>query len=155
MQKESKPKAWSVVFWVLSAACMGVIFWFSSRTATESTGQSNVFVEWLENLFGKNELWVFIVRKSAHCLEFAGLGLLLSAAMYFTKGKPCFLLPLGISSLYAVSDEIHQNFVEGRSCEFRDWAIDTVGALLGIIGFFVLYKIIQSIIDKNKKRTKK
>ena len=131
---------------------MGVIFWFSSRTATESTGQSNVFVEWLESLFGKNEIWVFIVRKSAHCLEFTGLAVLLSLALYFTRGKISYIISLLIASAYAVTDEVHQTFVEGRSCELRDWAIDTVGALLGIIGFYVLYKIIQAIINKKRKQ---
>lgn len=131
---------------------MGVIFWFSSKTAAESTGQSNVFVEWLENLFGKNEIWVFIVRKSAHCLEFTGLGLLVSAAVFFTKGKTNAIISLAIASAYAVTDEIHQIFVEGRSCELRDWVIDTVGALLGIIAFYVLFKIIQAIINKKRKQ---
>ena len=153
MQEDSnKNKKLAVLFWVLSAVCMGVIFWFSSRTATESTGQSNVFVEWLESLFGKNEIWVFIVRKSAHCLEFTGLAVLLSLALYFTRGKISYIISLLIASAYAVTDEVHQTFVEGRSCELRDWAIDTVGALLGIIGFYVLYKIIQAIINKKRKQ---
>ena len=130
---------------------MGVIFWFSSRTADESTGQSNVFVEWLINLFGESELWVFIVRKSAHCLEFTGLALLINFAMLFTRGKRSILLSTLFASLYGVTDEIHQIFVEGRSCEFRDWAIDTFGALLGALGFIILMYIITVII--NKKRT--
>ena len=153
MQEDNyKNKRLSVLFWILSAICMGVIFWFSSKTAAESTGQSNVFVEWLENLFGKNEIWVFIVRKSAHCLEFTGLGLLVSAAVFFTKGKTNAIISLAIASAYAVTDEIHQIFVEGRSCELRDWVIDTVGALLGIIAFYVLFKIIQAIINKKRKQ---
>ena len=130
---------------------MAVIFWFSSRTANESTSQSNVFVEWLENLFGKNEIWVFIVRKSAHCLEFTGLSLLLCAALYFTRNKSSILFATGIASLYAVSDEVHQIFVDGRSCEFRDWVIDTVGAIIGSFGFWVLYRIISAIIKRKKK----
>ncbi len=130
---------------------MGVIFWFSSRTADESTGQSNVFVEWLINLFGESELWVFIVRKSAHCLEFTGLALLINFAMLFTRRKRSILLSTLFASLYGVTDEIHQIFVEGRSCEFRDWAIDTFGALLGALGFIILMYIITVII--NKKRT--
>ena len=153
MQKESKKlNAKAAVFWALSVICMGVIFWFSSRTATESTEQSNVFVQWLESLFGNNEIWVFIVRKSAHCLEFTGLSLLFNCAWYFTKDKKCIWLSVLCASLYAVTDEIHQIFVEGRSCEFRDWAIDTFGALLGAIGFIVLYKIIEAIINKRKAK---
>ncbi|HMQ69297.1 MAG TPA: VanZ family protein [Ignavibacteria bacterium] len=34
------------------------------------------------------------------------------------------------TSLYGITDEIHQYFVLNRSCEFLDWVADTVGALL-------------------------
>ena len=152
MQKESKkPNVKAIVFWLLSAICMGVIFWFSSRTANESTNQSNFFVEWLESLFGQNEVWVFIVRKSAHCLEFSGLCLLLNCALYYTKEKKELPIAIGITSLYAVTDEIHQIFVEGRSCELRDWVIDTFGAVIGAIGFLILFYIISAIIKRKKK----
>ena len=131
---------------------MGVIFWFSSRTATESTQQSNTIVEWLISLFGESELWVFIVRKSAHALEFTGLALLLSFAFYFSRGKKSLLLSILVTSLYAVTDEVHQLFVEGRSCEFRDWAIDTAGAVIGAIAFSVILAIINAIIDKKEEK---
>ncbi len=131
---------------------MGVIFWFSSRTAEVSTGQSNVFVSWLINLFGESELWVFIVRKSAHCLEFTGLSLLVNFAFYYTRGKKSLIYSVILTSLYAVTDEIHQLFVEGRSCELRDWAIDTFGALIGALGFLVLITAINIIIQKKRKK---
>jgi len=54
------------------------------------------------------------------------------------------------ASIYAISDEVHQIFIDGRSCELRDWAIDTVGAILGAIGFLVIYLIIDAIIKKYK-----
>ena len=49
------------------------------------------------------------------------------------------------SRISALSDEVHQLFVEGRSCEFRDWAIDSFGAILGIIGFIIIFKIWYNI----------
>ncbi len=130
---------------------MAVIFWFSSQTADESNHQSNFFVEWLESLFGQNEIWIFIVRKSAHCLEFTGLSLLLSCAFYFSKNKITLPYSVGLTSLYAITDEIHQIFVDGRSCEFRDWVIDTIGAVIGALGFLVLYKLISAIIKRKKR----
>ena len=38
-----------------------------------------------------------------------------------------------IAAAYAVTDEIHQLFVPGRSCEFRDICIDAVGVLAGVL----------------------
>jgi VanZ family protein len=40
------------------------------------------------------------------------------------------LAALLIASVYAVTDEVHQSFVEGRSGMVLDWAIDTAGAAL-------------------------
>ena len=150
-----KNKKAAVTFWLLSAVCMGAIFWFSSRTATESTEQSDVFVAWLMQLFGESELWVFIVRKSAHCLEFTGLSLLLSAAWYYTGSRKPLLFAIVCTSLYAVTDEFHQQFVEGRSCELRDWVIDTVGGILGAIAFLVLLQIIRRIAAKRHSKRNK
>lgn len=140
------------MFWILSFVCMVVIFYFSSRTADESSQQSDGILSWITNLFGENFLTVFIVRKLAHFLEYTGLCLLLNLAWSFTRGKKQLLLSIGCASLYAITDEIHQLFVEGRSCEFRDWAIDTAGATLGAIGFIVLLAIISLIVKKRKKQ---
>lgn len=149
MQIEKNKKA-SILFWVLCTVCMGVIFYFSSRTADESSAQSDGILAWITKIFGENLFTTFIVRKSAHCLEYTGLCLLFNFAWCFTKGKKQLLLSILCSSLYAVTDEVHQLFVDGRSCEFRDWAIDTAGAALGAIGFLVLIFIISLIIKKQK-----
>jgi VanZ family protein len=39
------------------------------------------------------------------------------------------------ASFYGVSDEIHQYFVPGRSADPWDWLADTVGAMLGVMGY--------------------
>lgn len=44
-------------------------------------------------------------------------------------------------TLYAVTDEIHQFFVPGRSCEIRDVCIDSLGVLTGIIFVLMIIKI--------------
>lgn len=129
---------------------MTVIFYFSSRTSTESAAQSNGILQWIKDIFGDNGITDIIVRKSAHCLEYTGLCLLLNFAWIFTRGKRSMTISVICASLYAASDEIHQIFVDGRSCELRDWAIDTAGAILGAIGFFVIYIITEAIIKKRK-----
>lgn len=133
---------------MLSLICMGVIFYFSSRTAAESSSQSTSVIDWLTKLFGSNVFTDFIVRKSAHFLEYTGLCLLLNWALLFSKGKPLPAAALPVASLYAVTDEIHQLFVEGRSCEVNDWAIDTAGAILGIGVFYVTLLIVRFIMKR-------
>ena len=55
-------------------------------------------------------------------------------------GSPIILalLSLGFCSLYGVSDEWHQSFVDGRTSDISDWAADTLGAGLAVI---LLYKL--------------
>lgn len=94
-----------------------------------------------------------MVRKAAHYTEFSALGFLTNWAMLFSLGKRN--MPLGIvtGSAYAATDEIHQIFVDGRSCQFTDWALDTAGIITGTLIFLIIYSVINGII-KHKNHTK-
>ena len=41
-------------------------------------------------------------------------------------------LAIAVVSLFGASDEWHQSFVPGRSCEVADWVADTLGAALAV-----------------------
>jgi VanZ family protein len=71
--------------------------------------------------------WDLVLRKLAHVSEYALLGLLLARAVR----RPA--LAVGLAAGYAVTEEIHQTFVEGRHGAPLDVAIDTVGALVGVL----------------------
>ena len=73
--------------------------------------------------------WDFLLRKLAHLTEYSILGALLLRA----TRRPW--VALGLAALYAASDEVHQHFVEGRHAAPLDVAIDTVGALAGILAW--------------------
>ena len=86
-----------------------------------------------------------IIRKLAHFTEFGILGVLLAADIFLWWAPPKILL-LTISfllgSIYAASDEFHQRFVPGRSCELRDALIDSAGVLCGVaLSVFVITAI--------------
>ena len=53
--------------------------------------------------------------------------------------------------VYALSDEFHQMFVDGRGASFTDCLIDTSGALLGIIAALIIYCIMYTIMTKYQK----
>ena len=154
MQTEKIKKALpKIICWALVAACMWAIFYFSSRTAVESTEQSNVILDFLKRIFGESFITQtdLIVRKCAHFLEFTGLGLLFALALFVQTAKPKTPLAIALTSVYAVTDEVHQIFVEGRACRVYDWAIDTAGAALGALAFLAIFAIIGKIKAKNKK----
>lgn len=142
-----------IICWSLTAVCMGIIFYFSSRTAVESTAQSDGILNIIFKLFGENTITSFIVRKIAHFLEFAGLSFLFSITFYQQTEKVQFLLPVCCTSLYAVTDEIHQLFVEGRACKLLDWAVDTAGGLFGFLLFFTSYILLTNLINAKKSKS--
>ncbi len=75
----------------------------------------------------------FIIRKVAHVTEYAVLSLLVSRSVGIKMNSTIRerLVPAGISSLYALSDEFHQSFVPSRGATYTDVMWDTLGALLG------------------------
>jgi VanZ family protein len=73
--------------------------------------------------------WDTLLRKAAHMTEYAILGALLLRAL----GRELPALLAGIA--YAVTDEVHQHFVEGRHGSPLDVALDGVGVAIGILVF--------------------
>jgi VanZ family protein len=64
-------------------------------------------------------------------------GLLASlCARAFVRGQgrglgAALLLAALVSTVYGVSDELHQAFVPGRNCDWHDVVADAIGSLLG------------------------
>ncbi len=133
-------KAIKIISWILVAVCMAVIFVLSAENSSQSEATSDDVIA----LFGL-ELSVDIVRTAAHCLEFAGLAVLVFNALYWSSLRFRPLLSFAISVLYAVSDEVHQLFVEGRACQLKDIFIDSVGAAAGIAGALILGELLLII----------
>lgn len=126
------------------------IFFMSSMPGNVSTEQSDVVVKVIHDLgidangvFG--ETISFLVRKAAHFTEYLILYILIYrlVRLYIIEKKARILTILFLF-IYASSDEIHQIFVPGRECAFRDVLIDTSG---GVLGFILL-----SIINKVKRK---
>ena len=87
-------KTWlRMALWALAIAWMAVIFYFSAQAADDSDRTSGRVVAWLIDHFDRSfsslspeaqllrmEAWSFAVRKLAHFVVFAVLGLLTFAA---------------------------------------------------------------------------
>lgn len=154
-----REKRKGIIFLLLSLLWMAVIFMFSAQTGDESGRQSGFLAEIVERLIpfelseGGMETLTFIIRKAAHFTEYAVLGALYFETAYCFryegKKKSCYktvLLTTVLCMLYAMSDEFHQSFTDGRSPAVRDVIIDTCGGFAG--GMLVLF--IVCIRKKNK-----
>ena len=136
-----------VLLWAAAVLWMILIFSLSAQPAAQSSETSTPFVDAFLTLvrpgyrdlspearFELREQYSFIVRKAAHFTIYTVLGILLTCAVSaHTKSGWRYAVSFLIGVLYAVSDEIHQYFVPGRSCELRDTAIDSAGILTGIL----------------------
>ena len=76
--------------------------------------------------------WDFILKKSAHMIEYGIFYFFLIRAL----GKRGTLLAFIMAILYACSDEYHQSFVPGRTATLRDVGFD-------IIGIIISYQVIK------------
>ncbi|MFN3468051.1 MAG: VanZ family protein, partial [Candidatus Brocadiales bacterium] len=79
------------------------------------------------------------IDKPIHLVEYAILCILICWAQFHPNNplrpiKKVVFFSIIASSLYGVSDEVHQYFVPTRNSDVLDWAFDTLGASLA--GFF-------------------
>lgn len=160
-------RGYVILAWSIVVVWMAAIFMFSAQPADESNAQSGSVVELIAQAVypGYAELSVdeqaqlieryqYAVRKCGHFTEYLILGVLCTVAsrqsFFLESGVSrrrygAALLAVAISALYAMSDEIHQLYVAGRSCRFTDVLIDTSGA---IVGAAILTIVIESWIRR-------
>jgi len=87
--------------------------------------------------------WDFALKKTAHIFEYAILYLLIFRA---TNGK--YVQAYLLTILYAISDEVHQHFVPGRTAAVLDLGFDASGAN---ISSYLIWKLKQFRQKRRKK----
>ncbi len=100
-----------------------------------------LFIYWLSDQASLPVPMVFSNQdKILHFGAYFIMGLLAWRSFKYLFDKPSILAILSISfcSLYGISDEWHQSFVEGRFSDVADWIADTSGAGLAI---FLMHKL--------------
>ena len=154
INESRKCKVFKALSWALVFVWMVLIFCLSAQESDDSAELSNAFLAFINNFLGI-DLSHFFVHKLAHATEYFFLAVFFSNAFYFTKDKALPLLSLTLTLLYAASDEIHQYFIPGRACSFKDILVDGTGAIIGILVFYLLHKFLshssQRIKIKNNK----
>ncbi len=127
---------------------MIIIYRFSAGTGEESGSLSLSIAEWVSNTFSnigisiEPETLHLPIRKLAHMTEYAILAITAMWAFYGIKKR--YVIAFVVSVFYAMTDECHQFFVDGRAASVVDVMIDSVGAFLGL----VVYKVIVMIREK-------
>ena len=98
-----------------------------------------------------------IIRKIAHFSIYTLVGLLLMGLLstYKIKENWRIILSVLLGMIYAVSDEIHQSFIPGRTPQITDVYIDTLGVVLGVLLILLFIKIYDKYVTKILQKTTK
>ena len=153
-------KTAAIISWIVVAFMLAFISSRSGNDIDHNTGIFSAIKEWLSvqalALFGRE----VDVSPVGHFCEYLALGAALANALRFhlkpegaagallvarpinalSKWAPA--IAAALSSVYGVTDEFHQIFTPGRSCDPMDWLVDTIAATIGaLICYLVLKKL--------------
>lgn len=151
----------SILFAVLTLLWTGVIFSFSLQPAEASASLSGGLLKtllnwfhWLTGLQIPVSFAHFLIRKTAHFLEFFLLGVFAcqTSRLLLKKWWPALLY----GGLIAVTDEVIQYFTgSGRAMRVTDMLLDTVGVAVAILVMWYFGKIRTNQKHKNTKNREK
>ena len=136
--------------WILYIVlCLIVFFIWDNSLQNGGTSDkfSLIFAKWLAPIADKlgfyGNIWTLnrIVRKLAHLTEFTILGGVLYVVLrrYIEYGT--VVKTIGVGIVIACLDEFIQLFSLGRSSQFSDVLIDTIGIIIGILVVKLAYYI--------------
>jgi len=112
-------------YWVPLALYAGTIFYLSDQPHPDENLPSFLFEEFSD--------------KVLHAVEYAILALLCYRAFRWAAGsavaRQAVVLAIVVASVYGMTDELHQAFVPFRESGWEDWLADTIGAVIGALGW--------------------
>lgn len=156
LKKNSDFKKWqTVVFALLAIGWMIVIFQSSSADGDTSSMSSDAVYTHFFNWMPYSLEVIKFIRKSAHFIAYAVLGFLFANFFGSLMDDDRHVLIFSFLSglCYAVSDELHQAFVPGRSAMVTDVLIDGAGIIVGILLAWGMIAAIDYFVSKHRGKT--
>lgn len=154
MRSNLQKKYW----WAVVIIYMSGIFYFSHQPANVSnelsTGITRMIIETIQELTHQDlysmETINYLLRKSTHFVAYFGLALILWLAL--DRSKKRYLYAWGFATLYAVTDEFHQLFVDGRGGQAKDVAIDSLGAATAMLLLYSTNKLVRKFKSPDRMK---
>ncbi|MGL4820258.1 MAG: VanZ family protein [Bacilli bacterium] len=138
MNKQKYVSIAAVILWC------AVIFFNSHQPATDSNAMSMGIVDAIKQAIPvSSDLNLnYLVRKWAHFVSFGLLAVLTYHMFRQFRGTARIAFPAALiwTTFYAMTDEFHQRFVEGRGAQWQDVVIDLFGAITALGLVFVIRK---------------
>ena len=154
-----------ILFLVILGIAFYVIFNFSAQNGEMSGSLSKKVTEAIVNIISKIKTIDIstklryieklhpIIRKLAHFGVYTVVGFSIMGFMCTFDMRNIFkvIISFSVGVTYAISDEIHQYFIPGRSARIFDVCIDSVGVLTGIFILITLIVFVEAIVNWLKR----
>lgn len=154
-----------VLFLILLAIAFYVIYNFSAQNGEISGSLSLKVTEFIVKIVSKvknmDEVVKLhyieklhpIIRKLAHFSVYTVVGFSIMGFMctFDIKNIIKVIISFSVGVTYAISDEIHQYFIPGRSARVFDVCIDSLGVLTGIFILITLIVFVEAIVNWLKR----
>ncbi|MPM45222.1 hypothetical protein SDC9_91908 [bioreactor metagenome] len=134
-----------ILLWLVLLSWMFLIFHLSNQPAVISAETSKQVSQQILEIVQENPTpqavrsFDSFLRNSAHFGLFLILGLLTYPTFLVQGYSKAMMKSIFFGIFYALTDEIHQIFVEGRAFQLRDLGLDIAGFILGCsLIFFVI-----------------
>ncbi len=159
-------KSFNILSAISIFLCMLIIYMLSAQKSSETTSLSlratrkilSIVFENFEHQSNTIKNYMisdmhYTIRKIAHFMLYYGLSAVVYIVSYLNKikYKKCFLFSMTVSVIYAISDEFHQFFVDGRTAKITDVLIDSSGAFCGAVTIFAIISCISYIKTHNNQ----
>lgn len=153
-----------IIFLILIIINSLIIFGFSSQNGEESSNLSKMIITKIANILNVKEenktifldLGEKFIRKLAHFSIYTLLGIWSISFLYTfnIKLKYQVIITSVWGFLYALTDEFHQMFSNGRHASIDDVIIDTLGVIFGLLLVLLILKVKEIIINKKLNKAK-
>jgi VanZ family protein len=122
-----------LLYWLPVVLWAGMIFFLSSYSNPyQSLLPKNLYEGSSINLLNST-IQTEQVGELSHLFIYVVLGGLIMRALIPSSHSSVVWFAWGIAILYSLSDEIHQILVPGREFQLEDLALDSLGALVGVL----------------------
>lgn len=148
----------AIVYGLIVCGVLFALFHFSGQNTEVSNGLSGMLAAKVFSLFRyaytaqELDALNLLLRKMAHFTLFFLLGFGLTGTIRsFVRGHP-LLAAILMGLLFAVMDESHQYFVQGRNASIGDVLLDSCGVAVGGLvccGLARLWRLYQTRVGKH------
>lgn len=123
--------------WLTAAIVWCVAIFMASASPAATGGNTEMLIQRFFQLTDGQAVFINVAfRKLVHLSAFG----LLAILIYNGMGQKKPLLAWFLTTIYAASDEIHQAFLPDRTGAVMDVGLDSIGALLAVIGMIFVKK---------------